>query len=53
MASVPISPFDWLHPVTPTPIIGLVSTLGGWLERMPVLHECAGSLYIRCQRPLA
>lgn len=46
-----ITPFDWLHPATPAPLIGLVRGLGGWLERTPILRELAGSLYIRAYRP--
>lgn len=49
---VEIWPFDWLHPATPTPLIGLVSRLGRWLERLPLLREFAGSLYIGARRPL-
>jgi len=51
LANPQITPFDWLHPATPTRWIGLVRGLGGWLERIPILRELAGSLYIRAYRP--
>ena len=44
---VRIDAFDFLHPKTPTPLIGSVNTLGRFLENVPVLSEFAGSLYIR------
>lgn len=48
---VEVIPFDWLHPSTPKRLIGAVSAVGGFLERMPVLREFSGSLLIRCRRP--
>jgi len=48
-----IVPFDWLHPVTPESLIGLVDAVGRWCERVPIVREFAGSLYIRAYRPLS
>jgi ubiquinone/menaquinone biosynthesis C-methylase UbiE len=48
---IQITPFDWLHPATPVPFIHAVTSLGRLLERLPVIREFAGSLYIRCRRP--
>jgi SAM-dependent methyltransferase len=42
-----IDPFDFLHPKTPVPLIDRVNNLGRLLERVPVISEFAGSLYIR------
>src|ERR1019366_10480501 len=42
-----ITPFDWLHPVTPQPLIGLVTAIGRAIESVPVVREFAGSLYIK------
>jgi len=42
-----IDPFDFLHPKTPTVLIGRVNAFGRFLERVPVISEFAGSLYIR------
>ena len=42
-----IDPFDFLHPKTPMPLINRVNQLGRFLEKMPVISEFAGSLYIR------
>lgn len=48
---VEITPFDWLHPFTPKPLIGAVRGLGRILEITPVMREFAGSLLIRCRCP--
>jgi SAM-dependent methyltransferase len=44
---VQIDPFDFLHPKTPGFLVNPVSGLGGFLERLPLIGEFAGSLYIR------
>jgi 2-polyprenyl-3-methyl-5-hydroxy-6-metoxy-1,4-benzoquinol methylase len=49
---IEIMPFDWLHPATPIPLIRLMSNIGKLLENTPILREFAGSLFIRCRRPL-
>lgn len=49
---VNVTPFDWLHPATPAPLIDLVSALGGFMERIPLMKEFAGSLYITCRKSL-
>lgn len=48
---VEVTPFDWLHPSTPERLIGTVSAVGRFLERMPVLREFSGSVLISCRRP--
>jgi len=48
---VEVTPFDWLHPTTPAPLIRIVRSLGRILEKMPVMLEFAGSLHILCCRP--
>jgi hypothetical protein len=45
--SVRVEPFDFLHPKIPPSFITAVQNLGGFLEKMPILREIAGSLYIR------
>jgi SAM-dependent methyltransferase len=42
-----IDPFDFLHPKTPAALIDSINGLGQFLERMPLISELAGSLYIR------
>ena len=42
-----IDPFDFLHPKTPVRLIDRVNRFGRLLEKMPVISEFAGSLYIR------
>lgn len=49
-AQISITPFDWLHPATPCPLIPVVQRVGRWLEQTPGVRECAGSLLIRCHR---
>ena len=44
---VRIDPFDFLHPKTPIALIDHVKALGRFLEKVPVVSEFAGSLYIR------
>ena len=44
---IQIDPFDFLHPKTPVSLISGVNQLGRFLEKMPVISEFAGSLYIR------
>ena len=46
-----IKPFDWLHPATPVMFIKSIRYMGRFLEKIPVVREFAGSLYIKCQRP--
>ena len=50
-ASVRITPFDWLHPSTPVPLIPAVQRLGGLLESIWPVREFSGSLAIRAVRP--
>ena len=47
---VQIDPFDFLHPKTPVRVINRVNIFGRLLERMPVISEFAGSLYIRATK---
>ena len=42
-----IDPFDFLHPNTPASLISRVNQLGQFFEKMPIISEFAGSLYIR------
>lgn len=45
-SDVVITPFDWLHPATPAPLIGVVDGAGRLLERVPAFREFAGSVLI-------
>ena len=47
---IAITPFDWLHPATPTALINAVSNLGALLELLPFVREFAGSLIIYARR---
>lgn len=48
---IAITPLDWLHPATPVGLINGVSKLGEWLEKLPLIRQIAGSLYISFKRP--
>jgi SAM-dependent methyltransferase len=45
--NIRIECFDFLHPQIPTPLIPFCEKLGRWLEKVPLISEIAGSLYIR------
>jgi 2-polyprenyl-3-methyl-5-hydroxy-6-metoxy-1,4-benzoquinol methylase len=48
---VRITPFDWLHPYTPEPLIGVVQGLSRVAEAVWPISEFAGSLSISAARP--
>jgi ubiquinone/menaquinone biosynthesis C-methylase UbiE len=50
-ADIVIKPFDFLHPAVPSSFIPFVSALGLTVEKIPVLKEIAGSLYISARKP--
>jgi ubiquinone/menaquinone biosynthesis C-methylase UbiE len=41
-----IKPFDFLHPLTPAPLIPIVGKVGLGIEKTPILKEISGSLLI-------
>jgi len=43
---IKITPFDFLHPWTPKLLISFVKNFGLYFERIPLLKEIAGSLFI-------
>lgn len=53
LVDVSVTPFDFLHPLTPGPMVGMVEHVGRVLERTPMVREIAGSLIIRATRPLS
>lgn len=44
-------PYDFLHPLVPAPLMGVVSALGRAAERTPLVREIAGSLVLAARRP--
>jgi len=42
-----IKPFDFLHPATPVKLIKTISSIGNLSEKIPILKEIAGSLFIK------
>jgi hypothetical protein len=49
---IEITPLDWLHPLTPSGLVKYLDRIGLALEKIPILNEISGSLYIRASRPL-
>ena len=45
--AIRIEPFDFLHPKIPRGSIRVIEEVGRVLEKIPLLREIAGSLYIR------
>ena len=48
---VKVSPFDFLYPLTPTFLVGLIRRIEPLLEKMTILREFSGSLLIYAQVP--
>ncbi|MCE5250639.1 class I SAM-dependent methyltransferase [bacterium] len=46
-SAIKIVPFDFLHPGIPRSLISIVQPLCSWAEKIPMVSEIAGSLYIR------
>jgi len=44
--NINIFPYDFLHPMVPTFLIGVVNTIGKAVEKIPLLKEIAGSVII-------
>ena len=51
LVNVSITPFDWLHPWTPRPLMQLATAVGSCLERTPLIREISGSLLIVSRKP--
>lgn len=49
-SEVEIMPFDFLHPATPSFLISFVERLGKKLERIKIIREISGSLFIKAVR---
>lgn len=47
---IQIVPFDFLHPSIPPRMIRLTSAIGSTVEKLPLLNEIAGSLYIKAKK---
>jgi len=51
-SEIEITPLDWLHPLTHPNMMSFVEKVGALLEKLPLVNEIAGSLYIRARRAL-
>ena len=49
--SITITPYDFLHPITPAILVPAFDKAGRLFEKMPVVREIAGSLWIRGCKP--
>ena len=49
-SNVYIKTFDWLHPLTPTPLIPFVRSVGFLLENSFLIKEISGSLLITAEK---
>ena len=49
--NINIFPYDFLHPITPESMIGVVNAIGKTIEKIPVIKEIAGSVIIYGQKP--
>ncbi len=49
---IKITPFDFLHPSVPPKMIPFIAFVGNAFEKIPLLKEIAGSLYISARKPL-
>lgn len=49
-SDIVVKPFDFLHPAIPSSLIPFVSSLGIKIEKLPLLKEIAGSLYISARK---
>ena len=45
-----VTPFDFLHPLTPRIMIPMIEKTGLFVERIPFLREISGSLYIEAKK---
>jgi 2-polyprenyl-3-methyl-5-hydroxy-6-metoxy-1,4-benzoquinol methylase len=45
-----VFPYDFLHPLVPSPFISLVTSIGRMVEYIPLVKEIAGSLIISAQK---
>jgi SAM-dependent methyltransferase len=44
-------PYDFLHPIVPAPLVGVVARLSLWLEHIPLVREIAGSQLLLARKP--
>ena len=44
--NISATPFDFLHPVIPTRLANIVESAGLFIEKVPIIREIAGSIFI-------
>ena len=49
-SDISVIPFDWLHPKIPQTAIHTVNKIGNFLEKIPIIKEFAGSLFISAEK---
>jgi hypothetical protein len=48
---ISVIPFDFLHPAIPNSFVERADGMASIIEKIPLLKEFAGSLYIRARKP--
>ena len=48
--NVKITPYDFLHPITPKSLVDIVSGIGNVVEQIPLIREIAGSVIIKAEK---
>lgn len=48
---VEVTNYDFLHPLTPPPVIGIVEKIGALLETIPLVKEISGSFVVWAEKP--
>ncbi len=46
-----VTPYDFMHPIIPKPLIPLINGLGLLLESIPIAREISGSLIVQAEKP--
>jgi ubiquinone/menaquinone biosynthesis C-methylase UbiE len=47
---IEIKTFDFLHPAVPSKLIGAISSIGDFCEKVPIIKEIAGSIFIKAYK---
>ncbi len=48
--NIKITPYDFLHPITPKVLVNVISGVGSVIEKIPLLREIAGSVIISAEK---
>lgn len=51
-ADISVTPFDFMHPIIPKPLVGFFEYMFSLLEKTPIIKEFGGSLLIKGRKPV-